>query len=66
MSNNRNIHASKEEPRSGKFDGTGFKTHRERFVPLYNKESSVEYVCQMFSGCCIADDESAIKHISLA
>ena len=27
MSNNRNFHASKEEPRSGKFDGTGFKTH---------------------------------------
>ena len=25
-------------------------------LPLYNKECSVEYVWQMFSSCCIADD----------
>ena len=28
MSNNRNFHASKEEPKSGKFDGTGFNPIR--------------------------------------
>ena len=26
VGNNRNFHASNKEPRSGKFDGTGFKT----------------------------------------
>ena len=45
MSNNRIFLGSKEEPRSGKFDGTGFKKHIEKdLLPLYNKEWSVEYV----------------------
>ena len=38
----------------------------EDLLPLCNKECSVEYVWQMFSSYCIADDESAIKHISSA
>ena len=63
MSNNRNFHASNEEPRSGKFDGTGFKHMEKDLLPLYNKECSIEYVWQMFSSCCIAEDESAIKRL---
>ena len=42
----------------------GLKHSEKDLVRLYNKECSVEYVWQMFSSCCIADDESAIKHIS--
>ena len=50
MSNNRNFHASKEEPRSGKCDSTGFKTHWERFVTIIQQRVlSVEYVRQIFS-----------------
>ena len=66
MSNNRNFHASKEEPRSGKFDGTGLKHMEKDLLPIYNKECSVEYVWQMFSSCYIADDKRAMKHISSA
>ena len=44
----------------------GLKHMEKDLLPLYNKECSVEYVWQMFSSCCIADDESAIKHISSA
>ena len=45
----------------------GLKHTEKDLIPLYNKECSVEYVWQMFSQCCcIADDESAINHISSA
>ena len=47
MSNNRNFHASKEEPRSGKFDSTGFKTHSERFVTLIQQ--------RVLSRICVAN-----------
>ena len=47
MSNNRNFHASKEEPRSGKFDGTGFKTHGERFVTIIQQ--------RVLSRICVTD-----------
>ena len=41
----------------------GLKHTEKDLLPLYNKECSVENVWQMFSSCCIADDESSIKHI---
>ena len=47
MSNNRNFHASKEEPRSGKVDGTGFKIQRERFVTIIQQ--------RVLSRICVAD-----------
>ena len=47
MSNNRNLHASKEEPRSSKFDGTGFITHGERFVTIIQQ--------RVLSRICVAD-----------
>ena len=42
----------------------GLKHIEKDLFPLYNKECSVEYVWQMFSSCCIADDESAIISIT--
>ena len=41
MSSNRNFHASKEEPRSGKFDD---ENDEKDLLLLYNKECSVQYV----------------------
>ena len=40
----------------------GLKHTEKDLLPLYKKGCSVEYVRQMFSSCCIAEDESAIKH----
>ena len=47
MSNNRNFHASKEEPRSGKFDGTamGLKHMEKDLLPLYNKDRVLSRIC---------------------
>ena len=41
----------------------GLKHMEKDLLPLYNKEYSVVYVRQIFSSCCISDDESAIKHM---